>query len=327
MEQKLKVNSDRTVNLTILPNNTCDRYCNNTFGDSDSHPQFQCGSKNDSRIWVLYDLTDLCPIDFAYINELNECMHSYSSRWSSCPSSSKTYVYDGKITWNTFLKMIDKLNLTKSIVVINFGADIVIDPAWKCLTGYSNSSDNKTFYGISSRTVHVLDNGCLRLQKDSWYSSGPSSRLCITYSTSAISLSEDTKRYFTSKSPISQMLYGCPMNWLDLNKRCYRISDTSKTIQEGRNSCIALSQSGPTEKHEDITEYITNEIYDDDDDYMTKESNDQIRDSISEFHSGEVVQYSSPWQGRLGFFLLDISKVFNKNLIVFVFLEGVGVDV
>jgi hypothetical protein len=106
------------------------------------------------------------------------------------------------------------------------------------------------------------------------------------------------------------------MNWLDLNRYCYRISDTSKTIQEGRNSCIDVSQSGLSEKHEDIIETVSDHDYDyETDDDLPKGINDKIKDYISELHQSEVVQYSLPWQGRLGFFLLDTSKVFNNNLI------------
>ncbi|CAF1252225.1 unnamed protein product [Rotaria sordida] len=325
IQKELNIDSNRILNLTILPNNTCDLYCDNTFGDSNIEHKFKCGSKNDSRIWAIYDLSGLCPIDFIYVKELKECMSSHSGRWNSCPSSSTRYTYDGKLKWDVFLKIIDQLNLTKSTVLIDFEDNDIIDSAWKCLKQYSYGSD-RTSYVYSYRTLYILENGCLRLESNSGYSFLLASRLCITYSTSLVSSSGYSTVYYRYKPSINPISYDCPMNWLDLNKHCYRISDTSKTIQEAKKNCISVSQSTDSEEHEDSAESINDNDDDDDDDYgvsydiMTK-INDKNKDNINKLHRGEVAQYSSQWQGRLGFFLLDthiasdvLTNQYNKNI-------------
>ncbi|CAF3311986.1 unnamed protein product [Rotaria sp. Silwood2] len=303
MPQKLNVKSDRALYLTILPNNSCNRYCDNTLGDSNIEHKFKCGSLNDSHIWAVYELTDLCPTDFVYIKELKECMSTHRGLSDPCPSSSIEFVYDGNITWHNFLKIIEKLNLTKSTVSIDFDDDVTIDPSWKCPTTNSNPSDRR--YSTSGfNTQYLLDNGCLRV--DSYL--GPlyrlSYRLCITYSTSKNSLLDDLGIYSTYTSPINQMLYDCPANWLDINKHCYRISDERKTIQEARNSCITVSKAEQSKKHEEIIAYISDSDDQNDDD-KKKERDDKIKDYIGGLLKGDIVQFTSQWQGRLGFFLLD----------------------
>ncbi|CAF1552018.1 unnamed protein product, partial [Adineta steineri] len=243
MQQEFSVNFSRTLNLTILSNNTCDHYCDNTFGDSDMEHRFKCGSKNDTRIWTVYDLTDTCPSHSVYVKELNECMSSIVNIMHSCPSSSKQYFYNGKITWNAFLKIIDKLNLTKSTVRISFYNDDIVDPKWKCPTEYSDNN-NTGLSSYSFRSIYTLSNSCLSSHGYSSYEILLSSaHLCITSLKSDDSLSIYTSRSSSYETSINPWLPDCPVNWLDLNKYCYRISDTSKTIQEAKYSCITAAQS------------------------------------------------------------------------------------
>ncbi|CAF1003222.1 unnamed protein product [Rotaria sordida] len=317
MPQKLNVDSDRTLYLTILPNNSCNRYCDNTLGDSNVEHQFKCGSLNDSRIWAIYELIDLCPIDFIYIKELKECMSTYKGFWESCPSSSIKYVYDGNITWNNFLKVIEQLNLTKSIVTIDFDDDVTIDPSWKCpiTTTTKNSNSSETSYFISSffNTKYLLDNGCLRVGSYSWSSYSLSYHLCITYSISKDPLFDHLESYSIYTSGMNQILYDCPMNWLDLNGYCYQISDERKTIQEARNSCITVSEAEKSKRHEELIARIVFSDDDDDDDNDKKERHNKLKDYISDLLEGEIVQYTSHWQGRLGFFLLDTNISSNES--------------
>ncbi|CAF3918278.1 unnamed protein product [Rotaria sp. Silwood1] len=308
------IDSNLAVYLTILPNNSCNRYCDNTLGDSNIEHQFKCGSLNDSRIWAIYELTDLCPAGFIYIKELKECMFTYKGLWDSCPSSSIKYVYDGNITWNNFLQIIEKLNLTKSIVSIDFDDDVTIDPSWKCpttTTTNSNPSDTRYFTSSFFNTKYLLDNGCLRVGSYLWSLYTISYRLCITYSIRRDSLFDDLESYSTYTSRVNQMMYDCPMNWLDLNEHCYRISDERKTIQEARNSCIAVSETERSKKHEEIIAHISDS--DDDDDDKKKERDNKFKDYISDLLKGEIVQYTSQWQGRLGFFLLDTNVSSNES--------------
>ncbi|CAF1051081.1 unnamed protein product [Rotaria sp. Silwood1] len=305
------IDSDRAHYLTILPNNSCNSYCDNTWGDSNVEHKFKCGSLNDSRIWAIYELTDLCPTDFVYIKELKECMSTYRGLWDSCPSSSIKYVYNQNITWNNFLKIIEKLNLTKSIVSIDFDNDVTIDPSWKCSTTTNSTHSSTRYFTSSFDTQYLLDNGCLRVDSYSWSVRRLSYRLCITYSISSDSLFDAFESYLTYTSPVTQMMYDCPTNWLDLNKHCYRISDERKTIQEARNSCIAVSKAEQNKKHEEIIAYIS-DSYDDDDDKKTERDN-KIKDYISDLLKGEIVQYTSQWQGRLGFFLLDTNISSNES--------------
>ena len=191
----------------------------------------------------------------------------------------------------------------------------MIESAWKCSTTDSNDDSERYSWRRYLRR-YLLDDGCLH--KSTRYSSLNSKafRLCIAYPINGVPLYEKSNviRY-TYRSRINQKLYECPMNWIDLNKHCYRISGTSKTIQEARNSCIAVSQSELNEEDEDVI--IPIDDYDDDYLYssstsMSKDRADYIKDYTSELHKGEVVQYSSQWQSRFGFFLLDTSKVFHR---------------
>ncbi|CAF5176851.1 unnamed protein product, partial [Rotaria sp. Silwood1] len=70
MPNKLNVDSNGALNLIILSNNNCDRYCNNIVGDSKLEHKFKCGSSSDRRIRAVYSLNDACPIDSIYIKEL-----------------------------------------------------------------------------------------------------------------------------------------------------------------------------------------------------------------------------------------------------------------
>ncbi|CAF4155070.1 unnamed protein product, partial [Adineta steineri] len=311
MQQEISVIPSRTLNTTILSNNTCDHYCDNTFGDSKMEHRFKCGAKNDTRIWTVYDLGDAtCSTHSVYVKELKECMSSKGTSSYSCPSSTIKYAYDGKIKWNDFLKIIDKLNLTKSTVKIDFDDDDIIDSKWKCSTEYSNSyySGFSSYSSYSGHQAYTLSDGCLRSQRYTTYQYLSLNQLCVTSSKSDDSLSIYGSRLSIYRTSINQMSSGCPINWLDLNKYCYRISDTSKTIQEAKYSCIAVAQSELNEEYDDITVSTDDDEYSDgyhDADDMAIEENDKTNNFTKELHRGEVVQYSSQWQGRLGFFLLD----------------------
>ncbi|CAF4295662.1 unnamed protein product, partial [Rotaria sordida] len=105
MAQKLNPDSDRARYLTILSNNSCNRYCDHTLDDSKVEHKFQCGSLKDPRIWAIYDLNATCPIGSIYIKELKKCMPTYKGISNICPSPSMNYIYNGNLTWNIFLKI------------------------------------------------------------------------------------------------------------------------------------------------------------------------------------------------------------------------------
>ncbi|CAF4389375.1 unnamed protein product [Rotaria sp. Silwood2] len=282
--------------LTILSNSSCNHYCDNILDDSKVEHKFQCGSLTDSRTWAIYDLNGSCPFDYVYIKELKKCIYAYKAFWSSCASPSISYVYDRNITWNIFLKIIEKLNLKQSIVSIDFDSDITIDSSWKCsLTindkSYSNSSQI-SYSSWSSTTRYVLDNGCLRTRSYILYSHRFLYRLCITNPINKYSISYDDGNEMPYMSSLFPEIRFCPMNWFDLNGRCYRISDERKTIQDARNNCITTSTSESSKNDKSHFWFI----HDDDD--------DDDNDKDDSFKS-EIVQYTSQWQARLGFFLLD----------------------
>ena len=96
--------------LTILPNNNCDRYCDNTLVDSEVKYKFKCGSSTDSRIWALYDLNVLCPVGSVYIEESKKCIFAYRAVPDACSLPSIEYVYHENVTWTSFMKIIEQLN-------------------------------------------------------------------------------------------------------------------------------------------------------------------------------------------------------------------------
>ncbi|CAF4156401.1 unnamed protein product [Rotaria sp. Silwood2] len=304
MPQKLNVDSNRALNLTILSNNNCDRYCDNILGHSKVEHTFKCGSSSDRRVWAIYDLNEACPISSVYIKELKKCISSEITIVDFCEPPSVKYVYDGNVTWNVFLKIIEKLNLTKSMVSIDFNNDVTIDPSWKCSTTTTSINSinlylpGADYSNMNFSTNYALDNGCLRVVSYFSYLDRLSYRLCVENPTNKNSLSYDARFYPTYIYNIDLMLTTCPHNWLDLNKHCYQISSEPKTIQEARNSCITISKTEETIKDVEI-------IYSDSDDNDKNEMHNNIKDYFYDLHKGEIIQYTSPWQMRLGFYLLD----------------------
>lgn len=73
------------------------------------------------------------------------------------------------------------------------------------------------------------------------------------------------------------------------------MSSKRKSIQDAKSSCIDISKAIITRNNAVIAQPESND--DDDDD----ESDDQLNFTPK----GDIVQYTSPWQARLGFFLLD----------------------
>ncbi|CAF1026064.1 unnamed protein product [Rotaria sordida] len=277
--------------LTILPNNSCNRYCDNTLDNSKIEQKFQCGSSTNRRIWAIYDLNGSCPINYVYIKELQKCVYAYKTFWSSCITPSKVYIYDGNITWNIFLKIIEKLNLNKSIVTIDFDDDITIDSSWKCPSGTIDRTYS-SYSSLNYNTRYVLDNGCLRIRSYTSYIDRFSYRLCITNPINKYSISDNENE---NELPFLTSFYTqikfCPTNWFDLNGRCYRMSNEPKTIQDARNSCITISTSESNNNDKAHFWFI-----DDDDN-----DNNEVHDSPK----SNIASYTSHWQARLGFFLLD----------------------
>jgi hypothetical protein len=284
--------------LKILPNNSCDHYCNNTSDDATVEHKFQCGSSKDPQIWSIYDINGTCPSDFTYIRALKKCMYTNKSFWSFCPIPSKFYIYDGNVTWKIFLKIIEKLKLNNSTVTIYIDENIVVNASLKCAStttttpstiyysyGSYGSRSYSNSYRWNSNTRYILENGCLR---ESSYSNQYSYRLCITdpiNKYSSLDNDGDDSAYGTNTD---LQIKFCPTGWFDVNGRCYRMSYAPKTIQDARNSCINASK---TESNKNDESQIS--LNDDDDEQLNNSPN------------GDIVQYTSPWQARLGFFLLD----------------------
>ncbi|CAF2683234.1 unnamed protein product [Rotaria sp. Silwood2] len=300
MPQNLNLDRNGVLDLTVLPNNLCDRYCDNIMGDSIVEHKFKCGSLNDSRIWAIYDLNATCPVGFIYINELKKCISNYKGVSSLCPSPSMNYIYNGNLTWNMFLKIIGKLNLTKSIVSIDFDDIITIDPLWLCSATTNTINSNLPNRNFS--TYYVLDSGCLRVRSYSLGSNILSNRLCITNPINEDSLSYDSRAYPIYTLDLNRNMDTCPPSWFDINRECYQISDYRKTIQEARNCCIDLPED--MKKKSKLLE-VTPNLYLDDIEETRKIAINKSINFISDFFKGEIVQYTSRWQARLGFFLLD----------------------
>ncbi|CAF3464823.1 unnamed protein product [Rotaria sp. Silwood1] len=300
MPGSLNLDTNGVLDLTILPNTGCDRYCDNIMNDSTVEHKFKCGSLKDSRTWTIYDLNATCPIDSIYINELKKCISKYKGVSSLCPSPSMNYIYNGNLSWNIFLKIIGKLNLTKSIVSIDFDDYVTIDPTWLCPT--TTNTINSNLSNRNFNTYYVLDNGCLRVRSHSLDSHILLNRLCITNPINEDSLTYDNSDYSIHLLDLNTYTDVCPPQWFDINTECYRISDYRKTIQEARNSCIYLT--------EDVKKYIkqlevTSSSFADDRDDREKIAQHKLMNLLIDALQGEIVQYESQWQVRLGFFLLD----------------------
>ncbi|CAF1411640.1 unnamed protein product [Rotaria sordida] len=298
MSRTLNLNVNGGLDLTILPNNSCDRYCDNIMYDSTVEHKFKCGSLKDSRIWAIYDLNTTCPIGFIYIKELKKCISKYKGVSNLCPSPSMNYIYNGNLAWNIFLKIIEKLNLTKSIVSIDFDDYVTVDPSWMCSTTTNTINSNLSNRNFS--TYYVLDSGCLRVRFYSLGSRRLSNRLCITNPISEDSLSYDARSYPIYGLELNKNMVNCPPQWFDINTECYRISDYPKTIQEARNSCIELPEE--LKKYNGLQE-VTPNLFDDDD--MRNIEVHKLMNLTTDALKGEIVQYTSQWQVHLGFFLLD----------------------
>ncbi|CAM4971429.1 unnamed protein product [Rotaria socialis] len=311
--KQLNENSDRSLYLTILSTDKCDRHCKNIVANSKVQHPFTCGSSTDQRIWAVYNLTDLCPTDSVYIKELKHCMFTNTDIFDSCPSPSVKYVYNGNLTWNTFLKVIKKFNLTKSIVSVDFDDDVIIDSSWKCPMNKtdniikSNISDTN-YFQQSSSVNYVLDSGCLRESTYSVSSRMPMNYLCVTYPMNKKSPLDDEPHLHGRYRYISRTIVACPPNWFDLNRQCYRMSNEPKNIQEAKNTCFSISESEEKENLGQIDRLALD----------TEEKNEfveEFKKFISDYLKGEIVQYTSRWQTHLGFYLLDTnaSKIESKN--------------
>ena len=305
--------------IETLSNTSCDLYCNNTYEGSKTEQKFPCGSSKDPKIWAIYDLNGTCPINFIYIKEVKKCMHTYKYSWNSCTPPSTTFIYDGNITWDQLLKMINKLQLEKSSVAIEFDKSVVIDPSWKCSNSTSTSSLSsvrwRSNFSRSRSSLNILDltaryilkNGCLLKKSYLLYSHRYSHRLCATDPINKYSITNNENNDKTYISVSNPRIKYCPTNWLDLNGRCYRISEERKTITEARMACINTSTS-------ELDTFSKPRIW-----LIDSSGNIIGGNQLSNSPKGEIVGYVSEWQARLGFFLLDTDPdhgmgIFNCSL-------------
>ncbi|CAF0884788.1 unnamed protein product [Adineta ricciae] len=293
----------RDLFVKTLSNHSCDHDCSNSVNGSISEQRFRCGSLIDKQIWAIYDVHGTCASDFIYIKELNKCMNTFEFSWNSCSPPSISYTYNGNITWNVFLQIVERLGLKNSQVAVYFTQDIVIDSSLLCAkksiahTALLRQSQLLTYSaspGLTKR--YILENGCLVNEN----TQQTSSYLYANY----LCVAEPLNKYTTSYD-IRDSLYSfineepeenfCPPQWIDLNGRCYRMSSERKSIQDAKSSCIAISKTTTTRNSASI---VQPENEDDDDD-------DGLDDQLNFTPKGDIVQYTSPWQARLGFFLLD----------------------
>ncbi|CAF3871152.1 unnamed protein product [Rotaria sordida] len=278
ISQRLNLDSDDTHHLTILSNNSCDRYCDNIFINSKIQQKFICGSLKDSRIWTIYNLNAICPIGSIYIKEFEKCILKYKGISNSCPSPSMNYIYNGNPTWNIFLKSIRKLNITKSILSIDFTDNITINSLWLCST--NNNTINSNIVNKNYNTSYILDNGCLRIHSTSSNSHILSTRLCMTNRLNN-SLFNDNRSYSIDVS----------------------VLDENVSIQEVMDTCIiesTLEKNSSTFTMMSIDTNYTVVNLDDKNKTIIKHKNPLI-DTLED----EIAQYMLPWEVRLGFFLLD----------------------
>jgi hypothetical protein len=83
------------------------------------------------------------------------------------------------------------------------------------------------------------------------------------------------------------------------------MSDEKKSMRNARNSCITISES-QTNKTSKSHIWTSDDDDDDDFDSYSNVGGDYfVDDQLDDSPKGEVVQYTSEWQIRLGFFLLD----------------------
>ncbi|CAF4368318.1 unnamed protein product [Rotaria socialis] len=297
---KSNLESSRALYLETVSNSKCDRHCDNILGDSKVKHNFQCGSLSDQRIWAIYDLNYACPIDFVYVEEFQKCVFAEKGYRSTCSSPSITYVYDGNVTWNVLLRIIEKLHLTKSRISINFDNNVTIDPSWKCSNTENVNVPSTTSIDKNLNTNYVLERGCLLVVSGFSYLYRLSNKLCVE---------DPLNKDSISKNPTPGVFYrltmnlmnSCPTDWFDLNGNCYRMSTEPKTIQEASVSCI----NKPIVETKDNDENIIFNDDDDDDDDVRSETNDENKNYTANIQNGEIVQYTSEWQAHLGYYLLD----------------------
>ncbi|CAF3363218.1 unnamed protein product [Rotaria sp. Silwood2] len=297
ISHKLNLNSDDVHHLTILSNDNCDRYCDNILIDSKIQEKFTCGSLKDSHIWSIYNLNSICPIGSIYIQEFEKCISIYKGISNSCPLPSMNYIYNGNPTWNIFLKAIRKLNLTKTILSIDFNDNFTIDSSWLCST--NNNTINSNDFNKNYSTSYILDSGCLRIRSSSHLLS---THLCMTNSLTKESLSDNIRGCSSYPLYTQENIDICPDSWFDINTDCYQISDRRKTIQETRNNCGGFLEI--PNGYPEILKKVINFFIHEDNDSLMKGMFQKINAVIDIFHD-EVVQYTSKWQVRLGFFILD----------------------
>ncbi|CAF1125765.1 unnamed protein product [Rotaria sp. Silwood1] len=299
---------DRTHYIKQLANSSCDHYCKNSYEGSKIDLKFQCGSLTNPQIWAIYELNGTCPINFIYMKELKKCIYAYKNFWNSCTPPSISFSFDESITWNNLLKIINKLNLNNSAVTIDFDDSVVIDRSWKCLSALTTtttttsssyvwssylSRSRSSLYGWNSNTRYILEDGCLLETSYSSYSHRYSYRLCVTDPVYRYSLTDNEDNNETYIAAVNPQIKYCPTNWFDLNGRCYRVSDERKTIEQARNSCISVSTTGSTTVGQP-------RIW-----LMDSSGNLIVGNELNDSPKGDIVEYISEWQARLGFFLLD----------------------
>lgn len=270
--------------IPVLPNNSCDRYCNNA-----STNKFQCGSLTNSSIWAKYDLDGACPAEHVYVKEIKKCMYKYAGFQKSCVSPAINYIYDGSISWSSLLKILEQLNILRLYVSIDFAENVVINSSWECdikttlkPSGFGSSYNRPTYLTWNSSKRYMIFHGCLR---ERFILGNHLNHLCITNPINKYSISSEDYNTSSYINAIDPQIQFCPTKWFDLNGRCYRVSDERKTIEEARRSCITISNN-------DKSHLWSYDDHDDDED-------------VHDLSAGSIVQYSSPWQARVGFFLLD----------------------
>lgn len=309
ISRKLDIDSDDSFGLKTLSNNKCDLFCVNTLHESKFQQKIQCGSLTDSRIWAIYELSSVCPLDSIYVKEIKKCLSKYQGFLNYCSFPSGDYVYDGNITWSSLMKVIEQLNLTNTTVLIKIRNYVTIDPSWVCPTNTTNNTINSylTEENMSREkltSIYVLEKGCLREYPDLYSSFALSNLLCTTFLNNENSLSHYSSLSTITPSVYYPMIAGCLPPWFDINNHCYRISAENKSIQEARQNCISLKENGRKELAKQFEE-----IKHDADD-MSGELQKKYNKYMTDVFHGEIARYTSQWQARLGFYLLDISKVF-----------------
>ncbi|CAF3940814.1 unnamed protein product, partial [Rotaria sp. Silwood1] len=185
--------------------------------------------------------------------------------------------------------------------------DITIDSSWMCSTTSTTHKINANLSNTSPSnsnfsTNYVLHSGCLRISSHSLHSHIIANRLCI-----ANPLNDDLSSNYSVSDQyyefdFAQNFPKCLPQWLDINTNCYRMLNNRKTIQEARNICVDLSEA---EKNRIQQTELRLNVAEDNGNYINKESIPKIMNFTMDFFQGEIAHYTSQWQTRLGFFLLD----------------------